>query len=100
MAEEIQEMDILTITNEDGQEVDYEILFTFNSEEYKRNYVVFASIDEDEDEFRETHAMAYVPNENGEGRLTPIDDDAEWDMIEDIIASFVEEMEEDDESFS
>ena len=99
MSEEIQEMNILTVVDEDGQEIECEILFTFDSAEYEKNYVVFAPIDDeylDEDGYPEVHAMSYIPNENGEGMLTPIEDDAEWDMVEEIIASFIEEEEEDE----
>jgi len=97
MIEEIQEMNRLTITNEEGQEIECEILFTFNSEEYEKNYVVFSPMGEeyiDEDGYPELHAASYIPNEDGEGVLTSIEDDAEWDMIEEVIASFLEGEEE------
>ena len=100
MAEEIEEMNRLTITSEDGQEIECEILFTFDSEEYNKSYVVFSPIGEeyvDEDGYPELHAASYTPNEDGEGVLLSIEDDAEWDMIEEIIASFLETEEEDDD---
>ena len=94
------EMNRLIITNEDGQEIECEILFTFDSQEYEKNYVVFSPIGEeyvDEDGYPELHAASYTPNnEDGEGILSAIEDDAEWDMIEDIIVSFLEHEEEDD----
>ena len=96
----VEEMNRLTIINEDGQEIECEILFTFDSEEYEKNYVVFSPIGEeyvDEDGYPEVHAASYVPNEDGEGVLSSIDDDNEWDMIEEVIASFLEEFEEAEE---
>ena len=100
MAEEIMEMNRLTITNEDGLEIECEILFTFDSEEYEKSYVVFSPMGEefvDEDGYPELHAASYTPNGEGEGVLTSIEDDAEWDMIEEIIASFLEAEDEDDD---
>jgi len=100
----VEEMNRLTIINEDGQEIECEILFTFNSEDYEKDYVVFSPIGEeyvDDDGYPEIHAASYIPNEDGEGILTSIEDDEEWDMIEEAIASFLEaEAEEDDEPIS
>jgi len=97
----VEKMDRLTIINEDHQEIECEIVFTFDSEEYEKNYVVFSPIGEeyvDEDGYPEIHAASYVPDEDGEGILASIEDDKEWDMIEEVIASFLEaEAEEDDE---
>ena len=99
----VEEMNRLTIISDDGQEIECEILFTFDSEDYDKNYVVFSPIGEeyvDDDGYPEIHAASYIPNEDGEGVLTSVDDDNEWDMIEEIIASFLEEFEEDDEPIS
>ena len=97
-------MNRLTIINEDHQEIECEILFTFDSEDYEKSYVVFSPIGEeyvDDDGYPEVHAASYTPDEDGEGVLTSIDDDNEWDMIEEVIASFLaEEAGEDDEPVS
>jgi len=100
----VEEMSRLIIIDEDDQEIECEILFTFNSEEYEKNYVVFSPIGEeyvDEDGYPEIHAASYIPNEDGEGVLTSIEDDNEWDMIEDYFDSFIEAQEnENDEPVS
>ena len=97
----VEEMSRLIIIDEDGQEIECEILFTFNSEVYVKNYVVFSPIGDeyvDEEGYPEIHAASYIPDEDGEGVLTSIEDDAEWDMIEEIIASFLEEEGEEEEN--
>lgn len=100
------EMNTLTVIDENGQELEFEILFTFDSPEYNKNYVVYMSTDEDdldEDGYPEIHVSSYTVNEDGEGGgLESIEDEAEWDMVEEVVSSFIEEMEEaeDDEPIS
>lgn len=33
-----------TITNEEGKELECEVLFTFDSDEFKKSYIVFTSL--------------------------------------------------------
>ena len=91
-------MNKLTVIDENGAELEFEILFTFDSEEYKKNYVVYMSADEsnvDEDGYPEIHVSSYTVNENGEGGgLEPIEDESEWDMVEEVVANFIEDMED------
>ena len=98
------EMNTLTVIDENGQELEFEILFTFDSPEYNKNYVVYMSTDEtdlDEDGYPEIHVSSYTVNEDGEGGgLEPIEDEAEWDMVEEVVSSFIEEMEDDDNPIS
>jgi len=105
MLEETQEMNMLTVINEEGQEIECEILFTFDSAEYNKDYVVYMPIGDeyvDEDGYPEIHVSSYTTNEDGEGGgLEPIEDEAEWDMVEEVVASFLEaEEEEYDEPIS
>ena len=101
MSEEIKDMNILTVIDEEGQEIECEILFTFDSPEYKKDYVVYMPIGDeyiDEDGFPEIHVSSYTTNEDGEGGgLEPIEDEAEWEMIEEVVASFIESQEDDED---
>ena len=95
------EMNTLTVIDDQGNELEFEILFTFDSPEYEKNYVVYMSTDEadlDEDGYPEIHVSSYTVNEDGEGGgLEPIEDEAEWEMVEEVVASFIDEMEEEDD---
>lgn len=71
----------LFIADENGQEVRMEILFTFENEEKKKNYVVFYDPSVDNEE---VFASIY----DDEGNLFPIDDEAEWSMVEEVIGAF------------
>jgi len=83
----------LTVVDEDGNEILCEILFTFDSEEYNKSYVAYypaGAENEDEDGNIDLHVSAYIPNESNEGgELVPVESDAEWDMIEEVINTFL-----------
>lgn len=88
----------LVYVNEKGDEVLCEILFTFDSKEFGKNYVLFYPIENSEDEEIEIMAAAYASTDNGDGELIPIESDEEWALIEEVLQSFNEE-DEDDEEF-
>ena len=76
----------LYVTDENGNEKRMTILFTFDSEDYQAQYVVFQDPEAEEDVF----ASRY----NDQGELLPIESDAEWDMVEEVINTFVEDEED------
>jgi len=90
----------ITVVDENGNEQLCNILFTFESEEFKKSYVLYYPVgaDEDEDEEIEIHASSFTPNEDGnDGELLPIETDEEWEVIEEMLNTFLEEEEEEDE---
>ena len=90
----------ITVVDENGDEQLYEVLFTFDSEDFNKSYVLYYPVgaEEDGDEEIEIHASAYEQNEEGEeGSLEPIETDEEWDMIEEMLNTFLEEEEEEEE---
>lgn len=80
----------LYVTDENGEEKKMTILFTFDSEDFGKQYVVFF---DPENEEGEVYASAY----SSEGDLLPIDTDEEWDMVEEVINTFMEDEEETDD---
>ena len=80
----------MIIKDANGQEKEMEILFTFESDELNREYVVFT---DPNDESGEVFALRY--NDNYE--LEQIEDESEWNMIEEVFGAFVEELDEYDE---
>ncbi|KKK33111.1 hypothetical protein WQ57_24540 [Mesobacillus campisalis] len=87
----------ITVVDENGNEQLCEVLFTFDSEEFGKSYVLYYPIgaEEDEDEEIEIHASAFTPTEdNQDGELMPIETDEEWDMIEEMLETFLAEQEE------
>jgi uncharacterized protein YrzB (UPF0473 family) len=80
----------LTFIDEDGNEILCEILFTFESKEFNKNYVLFYPVGGDEEDI-EVMAASFVPTEDGEGELSAIETDEEWAMIESVLDQFDEE---------
>ena len=94
---EHEERELITLVDEQGNETLFEILLTIDGkEEFGKNYVLLipASAEGDENGEVEIQAYSLTENEDGtEGDLQPIpeDSDAEWDMIEEVFNSFMEE---------
>ena len=79
----------LKLIKDDGSEIVCEILFTYYSEDFKSDYVIFVVPEEDC-----VSAAKYSVNENGDaGELTLIDSEEEWEMIEEVLESYYESLE-------
>ena len=72
------------VMNDEGKEVECEVLFTFESEETKKNYIVYTDNTTDEEGNTKVYASIYNPNE-AETKLLPIETDKEWKIIETIL---------------
>lgn len=80
-----------TIIDENGQEVTYEILFTFESEETNKNYIAYTDNKKDAEGNVQVYASIYYPEES-KTRLEPIQTDKEWKIIETILNTIQEEI--------
>lgn len=81
----------ITIVDEEGNESLYEILFTFDSEDYNKSYVLVYPAGSHEEDV-ELQAFSYKEQEDGtSGSLEPIETEAEWDMIEEVLNTFLAE---------
>ncbi|HHU23495.1 MAG: DUF1292 domain-containing protein [Bacilli bacterium] len=89
----------LTIIDEHGNETLCQILFTFESEEFNKKYVLFYPIESDEDDEENIAVMAASYTEDGEGigQLHEIEDEAEWRYLEQVLADFEDSVLMDDE---
>ncbi|PLR93766.1 DUF1292 domain-containing protein [Bacillus sp. T33-2] len=87
----------ITVVDENGNEQLCEVLFTFESEEFGKSYVLYYPMgaEEGDDEEIEIHASSFIPSEdNDDGELMPIETDEEWDMIEEMLETFLTEQED------
>lgn len=88
---ENQKQNQLVFIDEKGEEVLCNILFTFDSDEFNKSYVLFypvGDLDDDDDQV-EVAAASYVPEKDGSvGELFAIETDEEWALIEEVLASF------------
>lgn len=80
-----------SMIDENGREVVYDVLFTFESDETGKNYIVYTDNSKDENGNIEVYASIYDP-ENPNSRLEAITTDKEWKVIETILETLQEEV--------
>ncbi len=85
-----------TITNQEGQVLECDVLFTFDSEETKKSYIIFTDNTLDEQENVKVYANTYDP-EDETGTLGTIETEKEWQIIENLLSSLQEKASEIDE---
>jgi len=79
------------VTDESGNEVEMEILFTFQPDNDSRNFVLYTNPNDDS-------GMVNASVYDEDGNLTPIQDEKDWVMVEEVFGAFIDEQEgEDDE---
>ena len=72
------------VIDDNGKEIECEVLFTFESDETKKNYIVYTDNTTDEDGNIKVYASIYNPN-TPESELMPIESESEWKIIETIL---------------
>ena len=80
-----------TVINSDGLEIECEVLFTFESEETGKNYIVYTDNSVDEDGNTKVYASIYDPDSD-ESKLLPIESEKEWRIIEVILEELQSEL--------
>ena len=92
-----EERELITLVDDQGNETLFEILLTIDGkEEFVKNYFLLVPVNAEEDENGEVEIQAYSFNENEdgtEGELQPIPEDSEdeWNMIEEVFNTYMEE---------
>ena len=66
------------------------MLFTFDSEETKKSYIVYTDNTTDDEGNTKVYASIFNPNDE-KTELTPIETDREWKIIETILETIQEE---------
>ncbi|MFB9860693.1 DUF1292 domain-containing protein [Salinicoccus siamensis] len=91
------EEEMMTLYDEQGNEVLYRKMLEFHHPGFDKEYVILAEEGNfsNEDEEIELIPMINVPDEDGEGgKFMPVETDEEWDMIEEIVNTRMDEPEE------
>lgn len=73
-----------TVLDENGREIKCEALFTFESEETGKSYIVYTDNSVDAEGNIQVYASIYDP-ESDEQKLMPIETEKEWKIIEIIL---------------
>lgn len=80
----MNESKTFTVLDENGRETQCDILFTFDSEETGKSYIVYTDNSVNEDGKTQVFASIYNPDSD-EHRLMPIETGKEWKIIEIIL---------------
>ena len=88
----MEEKNTFKVMDNEGKEVICEVLFTFDSEETNKSYIVYTDNTTDEKGNVKVYASVYKPNSEST-ELLPIETEREWKIIETILESIQEENE-------
>ena len=91
----MQENNAFSIIGEDGKEVVYDILFTFESDETGKNYIVYTDEKKDDKGNVQVYASTYNPNDSNI-KLGAIETEKEWKVIQTILDTLQEEIKNSD----
>jgi uncharacterized protein YrzB (UPF0473 family) len=80
-----------SMLDENGNEVVYDVLFTFESEETGKNYIVYTDNKRDASGNVEVYASTYQPDDP-HSKLEAIETEKEWKVIETILDTLQEEV--------
>ena len=90
--EEKKQDSTFTIVNDNGEEIKCEILFTYEDEKTKKNYIAYTENTLDDEGNTKVYASIFNPEEENPV-LLPIETDEEWKLIEGILTSLSSEAE-------
>ncbi len=78
---------IVKIKSKQGDINEFDVLFTVNSDETKKDYIVYTDNTRDE----VSNIKAYAASYNNEGKLYQIKEPREWNALEELINKFNKE---------
>ena len=87
---ELKQDNTFTIVNDNGEEIKCEILFTYEDEKTKKNYMAYTDNTLEEEGKTKVYASIFNPEEENPV-LLPIETDEEWKLIEGILTSLSSE---------
>ena len=80
-----------SLIDENGNEVFYDVLFTFENDETRKNYVVYTDNTMDESGNVQVYASTYEPDDPN-SKLGDVETDKEWKIVETILSTLQEEV--------
>lgn len=75
-----EDMEIITLEDEDGNEIDFEVVDSIEVD--YTEYVLLAPVDPEEGEENAAYLFRVDEDENGDQMLVPVEDDDEFERVE------------------
>jgi len=91
-AAEAMEPEIIYIPDEDGNEEEFEVIMKFEVDGSDNKYMMVVPLDSEDEEADEVYAFRYE-EDGDELKLYTIEDEEEWNMVEETFNTLLEEME-------
>ena len=88
----MEDKNTFTVINEEGKEVVCNVLFTFDSDETKKSYIVYTDNTKDKQGNIQVYASIYDKEQEDNMELLPIETDKEWKITETILNELQEEV--------
>lgn len=82
----MEEKNTFTVIDDQGKEAKCEVLFTFDSDETGKHYIIYTDNSTDEEGNTKVYASTYEPD-NDKTTLGEIETEKEWKIIETILDS-------------
>jgi uncharacterized protein YrzB (UPF0473 family) len=92
---EEMEPEIIYIPDEDGNEEEFEVIMKFEVEGSDRKYMMVVPLESEDEDSDEVYAFRYEEEEE-DLKLYTIDDEEEWNVVEETFNTLLEEMEKSD----
>lgn len=89
-----EEREVIYIPDEEGNEEAFEVLFTFELDENDQKYMLVTPEDSEDEEETEVFAFRYE-EEGDQITLFFIEDEKEWDLVEETFNTLLAEFDED-----
>ncbi|WP_128896530.1 DUF1292 domain-containing protein [Longirhabdus pacifica] len=95
-----QETEVIIIPDENGNEEHYEVIMEFEVDQTGKNYIMLVPLDqEDTDEEEQEEVFVFRSEDEGEElKLFTIDDEKEWEIVEETFNTILAEFDEEDEA--
>lgn len=88
----------LIFVKENNEEVVCDILFTYHSENFNKDYVFFIPVENiNDDGTNDVACASYIEKDNAIGELNAVESDEEWEELSEVFNSFLLDTEEDSE---
>ena len=81
----------IIVIDEMGNEIQMEIVFTYEDEDTGKNYVFYLNAEQEDGE-------VFVSNYDADGNLSPVEDPEEWKKLENIFEDYVLTQEENEKN--
>lgn len=88
----MKDKNTFTVINDEGKKIECSVLFTFDSDETKKSYIVYTDNTKDKEGSIKVYASIYDPKSEDNMELLPIETDKEWKVIEAILKSLQDEI--------